>query len=262
MRVGAFSLSRAPSLPVVLASEAAECGLACMAMVARYHGHDVDLSGLRQRYSFSLAGASLRSLIDLADRLNFSSRALRVELSALGKIKLPAIVHWDLNHFVVLREVTRTGVVVHDPGLGVRSLSIEEASKHLTGVVLEIVPASHFQPVTARAPISLSSLWSKLHGVRDGALHVLGLSVALQIVALVAPFQLQLVVDEALFHADRELLTVLALGFGALAVMQAGIEALRNWTIRVLGQMVTFQVAGNLVRHLIRLPQPIHHLPR
>jgi ATP-binding cassette, subfamily B, bacterial CvaB/MchF/RaxB len=81
------------ALPVVTASEAAECGLACMAMISRYHGHDVDLNGLRQRYAFSLAGASLRSLMGIADQLGFSTRALKVELSALRKIHLPAILH-------------------------------------------------------------------------------------------------------------------------------------------------------------------------
>jgi ATP-binding cassette subfamily B protein RaxB len=91
------------SLPVITASEAAECGLACMAMISRYHGHDVDLNGLRQRYALSLAGASLKSLMGIADQLGFSTRALKVELAALRKVHLPAIVHWDLNHFVVLK---------------------------------------------------------------------------------------------------------------------------------------------------------------
>src|SRR4051812_15830107 len=92
-------------LPVVLASEAAECGLACIAMVARFHGHDVDLNGLRQRFPLSLSGMSLRSLMGLADQLGLSPRPLRVELSALSKVRTPAILHWDLNHFVVLHSI-------------------------------------------------------------------------------------------------------------------------------------------------------------
>src|SRR4051795_12993203 len=86
-----LNFSRRQRLPLVLASEAAECGLACIAMIARYHGHDVDLNGLRQRFALSLAGMSLRSLMGLADQLGFSSRPLRVELSALSKVQLPAI---------------------------------------------------------------------------------------------------------------------------------------------------------------------------
>jgi ATP-binding cassette, subfamily B, bacterial CvaB/MchF/RaxB len=79
-----INFSRRRRLPLVLASEAAECGLACVAMVARWHGHDVDLNGLRQRFTLSMSGISLRSLMGLADQLGFSTRPLRVELSALS----------------------------------------------------------------------------------------------------------------------------------------------------------------------------------
>jgi ATP-binding cassette subfamily B protein RaxB len=241
-------------LPVVLASEAAECGLACLAMVARYHGHDVDLNGLRQRFSLSLTGMSLRSLIAVADQFGFSSRPLRVELSALDKVKLPAILHWDLNHFVVLRSVSRNSAVIHDPAVGARTLSLEDVSRHFTGVALELTPAAGFTRVAARAPMRLSSLWSQMHGMWGAIGQVIALSAALQIAAFAAPFQIQLVVDEAIFRSDQDLLFVLALGFGALVVVQAAIEALRGWALRVFGHLLSFQIVGNLVRHMMRLP--------
>jgi ATP-binding cassette, subfamily B, bacterial CvaB/MchF/RaxB len=249
-----LNLSRAPRLPLVLASELAECGLACITMVARYHGHDVDLNGLRQRFALSLSGMSLRSLIALADQLGLSSRALRVELSALSKVKAPAILHWDLNHYVVLQSVTSRGIVIHDPATGVRKLTPEEVSKHFTGVVLELSAATNFRVVHARAPVRLSSLWSQMTGFAGAFLHVIVLSVLLQIAAFAAPFQIQLVVDEAVFHADQDLLTVLALAFGTLVIIQALVEALRGWTLRVFGHLLSFQIVGNLIRHMLRLP--------
>src|SRR5262249_60419289 len=100
-----LSFTRRGRLPVVLAAEAAECGLACLTMAARFHGHDIDLNGLRQRFTLSLTGAGLGSLMTLADALSLSPRALRVELPALKDVKRPAILHWDLNHFVVLAAV-------------------------------------------------------------------------------------------------------------------------------------------------------------
>jgi len=248
------NLSRAPRLPVVLASELAECGLACIAMVARFHGHDVDLNGLRQRFALSLSGMSLRSLIGLADQLGLSSRALRVELSGLQKVKAPAILHWDLNHYVVLRSVTSRSVVVHDPAIGVRRLTLDEASKHFSGVVLELAPAANFRVIHARAPIRLTSLWSQMTGFSNAFLHVILLSIVLQIAAFAAPFQIQLVVDEAVFHADQDFLIVLGLGFGALVVIQALVEAMRGWALRVFGHLLSFQIVGNLVRHMLRLP--------
>jgi ATP-binding cassette subfamily B protein RaxB len=241
-------------LPVITASEAAECGLACIAMISRYHGHDVDLNGLRQRYALSLAGASLKSLMEITDQLGFSTRALRVEMSALAKVRTPAIVHWDLNHFVVLKSVGRRRIVVHDPALGLRSYSLEEFSKHFTGVVLELARAETFEPVSARAPMKLSMLWSRMTGWCPALVQVLILSFALQIAAFVMPLQMQLVVDEAITSVDRDLLLVIALGFGALVIIQALIEALRSWALRVFGHLLSYQISGNLVRHLLRLP--------
>jgi len=241
-------------LPVIIASEAAECGLACLTMISRYYGHDVDLNALRQRYPISLAGASLRSLMGLADQLGFSSRAIRVELSALPKVQLPAIAHWDLNHFVVLKSVHRNSIVVHDPAVGLRKFSMEEASKHLTGVILEMARSEAFEPLEARLPMKLSLLWSKMTGWGWAVTQVLILSAALQIAAFVMPLQMQLVVDQALAQSDYDLLNVIALGFGALVIIQSGLEGIRGWALRIFGHLLAFQITGNLVRHLLRLP--------
>ena len=249
-----INLSRRRRLPVTLAAEGAECGLACIAMIAAYHGHDVDLNGLRQRFSLSLSGASLRCLMGFANSLGLATRALRVELGSLNKVRMPAVIHWDLNHFVVLKSVSGDKAVIHDPAVGARTLPLAEISNHFSGIVVEMIPSPGFQPISARVPIKLSSLWSQLSGSYGALAQVLLLSFALQIAAFAAPFQLQLVVDEALFHADRDLLLVLALAFGTLALMQAGIEALRAWALRVFGALLTFQIVGNLVRHLLRLP--------
>lgn len=249
-----LNFARRRRLPVIQGAEAAECGLACMAMVARYHGHDVDLNGLRQRFSLSMSGATLRSLMGLAEPLGLAARALRVEMSALDKVRLPAVLHWDLNHFVVLKSVKGGKAVVHDPAMGARTYPLDEFSNHFTGVVLELTPADTFEKVTAKAPIKLTSLWSRMTGFWSAFFQILGLSLALQVAVFALPFQMQLVVDEAIFRADRDLLTVLAIGFGALVIVQASIEALRGWALQVFGHLLTFQMVGNIVRHLMRLP--------
>jgi len=248
-----LNFSRRRRLPVIQGAEAAECGLVCLTMVARWHGHDVDLNGLRQRFSISMAGATLRSIMAMADQLGLAPRALRVELTALEKVRTPAILHWDLNHFVVLKTVRGGKAVIHDPALGARTYSLDDLSRHFTGVVLELSPSASFEKVSARAPISLSSLWSRMTGLWPAMFQILGLSVALQVAAFAMPFQMQLVVDEALMRGDRNLLTVLALGFGGLVVVQALIEALRGWALQVFGHMLGYQMVGNLVRHLMRL---------
>jgi ATP-binding cassette, subfamily B, bacterial CvaB/MchF/RaxB len=254
MSMKALNISGRARLPVIIAAEAAECGLACMAMIAKYHGHDVDLNGMRQRFSLSLTGATLRSLMGFADALDLSPRPLRVELSDLRKVQRPSILHWDLDHFVVLAKAGRRRITIHDPAVGKRTLGMSEVSKHFTGVVLELEPSASLTPIVARGGAPLWALWSRMRGASSAFFQVLVLSLALLIATFAAPFQVQLVVDQALYRSDGDLLTVLTLGFGALALVQAGLEALRNWALRIYGQLFTYQVMGNLVRHLLRLP--------
>jgi len=94
-------------LPMILQTEAAECGLACLAMIAAHHGLRLDLPTLRQRFSVSLKGTTMADLVRLAGQLNLGSRALRAEIEHLSGLTMPCVLHWDLNHFVVLREVSR-----------------------------------------------------------------------------------------------------------------------------------------------------------
>ena len=140
-----------PRLPVIQQTEAAECGLACLAMISSYHGHRIDLNTLRRRHPVSLKGVTLRAMIQVASQMQLACRPVRFELDHLRQLNLPTIVHWDMNHFVVLKSVTRRGIVVHDPASGERFFPITEASKHLTGVALELSPAEGFLPKHEKA---------------------------------------------------------------------------------------------------------------
>lgn len=238
----------------VLQTEAAECGLASMAMVAQFHGHKVDLNGMRQRFGVSLKGAGLRDLMNMADELGFGTRALRLEPERLKDILLPAILHWDLNHFVVLKEFKRRKFIVLDPARGRVECSSSEFSNHFTGVALEVAPTANFAPIEARLKMKLNSIWTRLVGLKRSFIQILVLSVVVQLFVLASPFYLQLVIDEAVTRFDEDFLLLLALGFGFLYVINAISNALRSWVILLLGQSMTFQMAGNVLRHLVRLP--------
>lgn len=242
------------AVPIIVASEAAECGLACLAMIANFHGHQFDLHSLRQRYSVSMAGITLKGLMDLGQKLGLAGRPVKVEMTGLSKLQLPAIAHWEMRHFVVITQVKSNGVVIHDPAHGRRFLRMAEFSKAFTGVALELSPAADFEPVAAKARVSLSSLWSRLTGFWAAVAQVLALTIGLQVIVFAMPFQMQLIVDQAIQQGDLDLLLVIALGFGGLVIMQAALEFMRGWSVLVFGQQMTFQIIGNVVRHLIRLP--------
>ncbi|MEO6022824.1 MAG: ABC transporter transmembrane domain-containing protein, partial [Burkholderiales bacterium] len=242
------------STPVILQTEAAECGLACLAMVAAYHGYRSDLASLRRQHSISLKGATLTHLIQIAGQLKLASRPLKVELDALDKLALPAILHWDFNHFVVLTQVKGCEITIHDPGRGARNLSRVEASKHYTGIALELSPTQEFAPRVERQQVSLARLIGRINGARRTLLQVFLLAAALEVFALITPFFMQLVTDHAIVSEDRDLLTVLGTGFLLLALVQVAISSVRSWVVMVLGTTLNLQLISNLFRHLLKLP--------
>jgi ATP-binding cassette, subfamily B, bacterial CvaB/MchF/RaxB len=238
----------------LLQSEAAECGLASVAMIASHYGHRVNLPGLRQRYPTSIKGATLQDLMAIASELELSPRAIRLEVDELDQLQKPAILHWDLCHFVVLESCDAKGATILDPAAGRRRLSLATFSRHFTGVALELTPTADFKPIEARTRTRLSDLWSRLTNYNGPITQILLLSLLLQLTALVTPFYVQLTVDEAIGQGDTSLLTILLIGFAVVIGLAGVTRALRDWVVLTLGESLAFQLGGNVVRHLVRLP--------
>jgi ATP-binding cassette, subfamily B, bacterial CvaB/MchF/RaxB len=241
-------------LPVMLQTEAAECGLVCLAMIAGFHGLKTDLSTLRRRFSISLKGITLRGLIDIAKALKLSGRPLKLDLEHLVQLKCPCVLHWDMNHFLVLKEVKGDTVLLHDPAAGERTLPMAEFAKHFTGIALELTPMSDFKPSKEEQRFSMFGLMGHVTGLKRGLAQIMLLAIALEVTAVVAPFYMQWVVDHALLNADRDLVTVLGLGFTLLVVVQASIGIVRGWIMTVLSASLNFQWLGNVFTHLFKLP--------
>ena len=252
--MGPFTLHGRGHLPMIYQTEAAECGLACLAMVVSYYGHRIDLSTLRRRHPVSLRGVTLRTVVQMASQMELACRPLRFELSHLNQLRLPAIVHWDMNHFVVLKSVARREIVVHDPGLGRRVFSIAEASKHLTGVALELSPSAGFLSKDERTRLPFSTFWTQLRGTTHALVQIFILSVLLEAFVIAGPFYLQLTVDEVIARGDADLLAVLALGFGLLTAIKVASTAIRSLILVSVQNVLHFQIGARLFRHLIRLP--------
>jgi ATP-binding cassette subfamily B protein RaxB len=241
-------------LPSILQTEASECGLACLAMAASYFGHKVDLNTLRRRYPVSMNGVTLRGLIQIAHHMHLACRPIRFELDDLHELTVPAIVHWDMNHFVVLRSVSRKGIVVHDPAAGVRTYTLEQASQHLTGVALELSRAEGFEQKEERAKLPFRAFWANLPGLSSPLTQIFVLAIILELLVVAAPFYLQLAVDEVVARGDRDLMLDLALGFGLLMAIQVITEALRARIMLMVQSALHFTMAARLFHHLLRLP--------
>lgn len=223
-------------------------------MVAAAHGHRETLSDLRRRFPISLGGSSLKTLISIADTLGFTARPVRCELDELSQLEAPAILHWSLDHYVVLRRVTRSHAYIADPARGERKLPLAEVSKHFTGVALELTPAPHFEKKSTIERVRLGDLWSRLSGFKPFLIQMFLLTLLLQAVGLITPLASQLVIDDVIGRGDRDLLTAILIGFGALILIQTAISTLRGFIQLHAGQRLSIQLSGNLLKHLLRLP--------
>lgn len=241
---------------LVRQTELAECGLASLAMIAEFHGLEVDLATLRRQFAPSLRGAALKTLIVVADRLGFSSRAVKLPLSDLANLLMPAILHWDMNHYVVLEQVKGRRALIHDPAGSSRWYALEEVSRRFTGVAMELRPANDFRPSDLRQRLRLRQLWARMTGLKRALAQTLVLSVVMQAFVLASPYFMQIAIDNVLPALDYDLLTVLALGFALFACINAGASMLRSLVLLSAGASLGFGIAVNLARRLFRLPVP------
>jgi ATP-binding cassette, subfamily B, bacterial CvaB/MchF/RaxB len=241
-------------LPVVLQTEGAECGLACLAMVMGWHGVVTDLAVLRQRHAVSLKGMTLADLSRLAQKENMGARAVRLELNQLSQLKLPAILHWELNHFVVLKAVSAQHITIHDPNFGVRRLSMAEVSQKFTGVAMELWPEPGFEPRKEATRISLTQLIGRVRGFLPSLSQVLLLSLVLEVLGLAGPLLMQWIIDHVVVARDGNLLTTLAIGFGLLLVLQQIFGVARAWVMMSINTAINVQWQSSIFTHLLRLP--------
>lgn len=246
-----FSPSR---IRLVRQTEVAECGIASLTMIAAYHGLDVDLGTMRRRFEPSLRGTSMRTLLEISNQLGLAPRAVKASLDHLSNLHVPAILHWNLNHYVVLERVRKGRALVHDPNGRSLWMPIEEISNHFTGIALELRPTSTFVRGSARRRLRVSELWSQISGLQSALTQTFLLSLVLQILSLVAPYYLQIAVDTALPAFDNNLLTVLALGFGLVAFISASTTLLRALSLLHAGTNVAVGLTSNVARRLFRLP--------
>lgn len=242
------------SLPIILQTERAECGLACLAMVASFYGYRTDLNSLRRDHQISARGAALGELINIASKLSLSARALRLELEDLGQLQTPAILHWDMTHFVVLKKVVKKGVYIIDPAVGERYYSHMEIDRHFTGVAIELSPQPHFQPATRLSRSRLIDLFDRGPGFYPAVIQIFVLSALLQIASIGSAFYIQMVIDEGVSRQDTDMLAVLAIGFLMLALTSVVMTFARASVLLYFSNQLGFQMVGNVFAHLLRLP--------
>lgn len=249
-----LSLGFVRKLPLVLQTESSECGLACLAMIAGYYGYESDLLALRNKFPISQKGTTLKTLVRIANNLNLITRPLKLELDELNKLRLPCVLHWDLNHFVVLKNVSATKITIVDPALGEHVFTYDQVSSRFTGIALELWPDSNFEEKKNKTSIRIFDLFGEIRGLWKSLGQILILALVLEIFSLVSPFFMQWVIDHAIVSADVDLLTTLAIGFGLLMILSSLISLLQAWVVMHMATTLNVQWKANIFHHLVNLP--------
>lgn len=241
--------------PVVLQGESNECGLACIAMLLGSHGRYVDLASLRDSDSNGRQ-LSLDYLAQLASQQGFTVRALRCELPDLQDVHVPFIAHVDFEHYVVVTRVSRARVTVHDPSLGQVVMTHKSFSERFTGIVLECRAGPDFRR-EGKPPVSYTRRILGRLNLREllpGLAGLLVLTLVVQLLVLLAPYYLQLVVDQVLMLSNIDLLGVLTTGFLLVYLLAALTRFLRGLVIIRLGGHLSYSLAAGLMDKALHLP--------
>lgn len=235
--------------------EAAECGVACLTMLLAYYGQHSPLSEVRQVCGTSRDGNSASDLLRGAKGFGLTGRGMRTPLGRLGKLRTPAILHWDLNHFVILERVRRRSIQIVDPATGRREVPFAEVDRLFSGIALELWPAPGFVRRKARS-ISYARYRQVLAKCRGAIAFVVVANLAGQLLALSVPAASQVLIDHVILP-DREqwLLPVLALMLLG-AIGQVVLSRLQGASQAVLRGTLSVELTTELGRHILGLPLP------
>jgi len=247
--------------------EASDCGAACLEMACAYHGAKHSLAALRALAQVRSGGTSLLDLAQAAQQLGFKVRGVQVEdPSELedeeGRALLPAIAHWNEDHFVVLYEVNARVAVVGDPALGLRRIPRQKLAEHWNGILLLLEPTEELyrpHPELTQAPAPRAE--SALRGFARGLLRYRALliqiflaTLLLQGVALAQPLLIQRLVDKAVGQRDVSLFMAVGVGLGGLLVMQVAVTAARGTALFLLSSRYSVQLLTRFWQRLLSLP--------
>lgn len=242
------------ALPVVRQTTATECGLACVEMIAAHFGTSTNIASLRRNHGVSLKGTTLASIVRCCKEQNLSTRAVRCDIQELRKLRLPCILHWRFDHFVVLKSVSAASIVIHDPARGVVTEALTTAGDAFTGIALEVASARSFSQSTILRRLRLSDLISGNEGLGSKFLAGLLLALICETLLLATPFYLQVIFDQVLATGDVLLLNTLAAAFLVLLLIHILANVMRQLTFYYLGHVTVFDITSRVLHRLLKLP--------
>ena len=247
--------------PFLKQHDQSDCGAACLGMICKYYKMPIGLNRLRDMCNVSRDGTSMAALAEAAETLGYVTRGVRTGYEALMRTELPAILHWEGNHFVVLYEIDKRNVRIADPGLGIRRLARGEFERSWTNMALLL---EYTDQVAENEPSSSSfkRFFPLIKPYSAILVEVLLASLVLSLLGLASPVFTQTIVDQVLVHHDEDLLNLMLAGMVVVALFQMGTSTLRAYLIGYMSARLSLTMLSRFYRHLLGLSMRFFALRR
>ena len=239
--------------PFIQQQSASDCGAACLAMVGQYWGKRFSINSIRNLAGIDRAGASLKSLAAAAERLGFHVQPVRASLNRLVNQNNPWIAHWQGDHYVVVYGTKGKRLLMADPAIGKRSLSLQEFQDGWTGYALLLDPSAQLQAAQSEKN-SLNRFWGLLLPYRSLIGQILLASVFIQLFGLITPLFTQIILDRVVVHKSFVALNVFAIGLLLFGVWRVGVSAVRQYLLDYLANRLDLTLISGFISHTLTLP--------
>jgi ABC-type bacteriocin/lantibiotic exporter with double-glycine peptidase domain len=240
-------------VPTVLQMEAVECGAASLAMILAYWGRYAALEELRIACGVSRDGSKASNIVKAARSYGLIAKGYRKEPVAIKEMRLPAVIHWNFNHFLVLEGFDKGKVYLNDPGSGPRVITEEEFDQSFTGIVLTFEPGPDFVKSGAK-PSMLSALKKRLEGSHAALTFVILVGLLLVVPGLIIPVFSRIFVDDILLGGKENWLIPLLLGMGFTALLRGILTWIQQYYLVRLETKIALQTTAQFYWHVLRLP--------
>jgi NHLM bacteriocin system ABC transporter peptidase/ATP-binding protein len=247
------SEKRRAKAPTLLQMEAVECGAAALGIVLAHYGRWVPLEELRLECGVSRDGSKASNVLKAARKYGLEGTGKRMEPKSLPNVRLPAIIFWNFNHFLVVEGYGPKWVYLNDPATGPRRVTWEEFDGSFTGILLDLAPTDAFE--RAGAPPSLvRGLAKRFHGGMPAIVMCLLAGLGLLVPGLLVPAAVRTFVNEVLGQGNRSWQWLLVFGVLLAAVAELAFTWLQQITLLRLSTKLAMSMSTRFMEHVLRLP--------
>lgn len=239
--------------PFIRQVDEADCGVACLAMICRHYGRRVSPAHIRMLAHTAIDGTSLRNLCHAAHSLGLAARPVKVSQRNLEQIPLPAILHWDDKHWVVLVEIQAERVRIADPAVALEWLPRKELEEHWNGYTALFDYTEAFEQAPQAQP-SLAWFWPYVRPQLPLLRKVFSLTLISTALAFIAPVLTQVIVDRVVVEGAADLLAVVLLAMAVVLVFQTAASLLQGYIMAFAAMHIDTAAFDSLTRKLLALP--------